>query len=197
MAESDERLEAIASDILDGTAIDWNSAESSVDSAHLPLVEQLQVVAAVAKLHRVPAAWGSLRILERIGRGTFGDVYRAWDARLDREVALKLIPAEAAGTATSVIHEGRLLARVRHNNVVTIHGAEQIGDAIGIWMELVRGRTLEAGAAWRRTAFAPDDAARIVHRPVSRGLRRARRRPAAPGHQGAQRHARPTTAASC
>ena len=69
MAESDERLEAIASDILDGTAIDWNSAELSWDSAHLPLVEQLQVVAAVAKLHRVPAAWGSLRILERIGRG--------------------------------------------------------------------------------------------------------------------------------
>ena len=142
MAESEERLEAIASDILDGSAIDWHSAESSVDPADLPIVSQLQVVAAVADIHRVPAAWGPLRILERIGRGTFGDVYRAWDPRLDREVALKLIPAEAAGTSTSVIHEGRLLARVRHNNVVTIHGAERIGDAIGIWMELVRGRTL-------------------------------------------------------
>ena len=161
MAGSDERLEAIASDILDGAAIDWNSAESSVDSAHFPIVEQLQVVAAVANLHRVPAAWGSLRILERIGRGTFGDVYRAWDARLDREVALKLIPAEAARAGTSVIREGRLLARVRHNNVVTIHGAEQIGDAIGIWMELVRGQTL-AQLLHGGGLLAPDDATRIV-----------------------------------
>jgi eukaryotic-like serine/threonine-protein kinase len=161
VAANDERLEAIASDILDGTAIDWNSAGSSVDSADLPIVEQLQVVAAVAELHRVPAEWGSLRILERIGRGTFGDVYRAWDARLDREVALKLIPAEAARSGTCVIHEGRLLARVRHNNVVTIHGAEQVGDAIGIWMELVRGQTLaqrlQAGGP-----LSPDEATRIV-----------------------------------
>ena len=161
MAGSDERLEAIASDILDGSAIDWSSAESSVDSAHLPLVQQLQVVAAVANVHRVPAAWGSLRILERIGRGTFGDVYRAWDARLDREVALKLIRADAARTGTSVIHEGRLLARVRHNNVVTIHGAEQIGDVIGIWMELVRGRTL-AQLLREGGPLAPDVATRIV-----------------------------------
>ena len=161
MAGSDERLEAIASDILDGAAIDWRSAESSVDSTHLPIVEQLQVVAAVANIHRVPAAWGSLRILERIGRGTFGDVYRAWDARLDREVALKLIPAEAPSTGTNVIHEGRLLARVRHNNVVTIHGAEQIGDAIGIWMELVRGRTL-AQLLLGGGPLAPDAATRIV-----------------------------------
>ena len=45
--------------------------------------------------------------------------------------------------ASSIIHEGRLLARVRHPNVVTIYGAEQIGDRIGLWMEYVRGRTLE------------------------------------------------------
>ena len=37
------------------------------------------------------ATWGSLRVLERVGQGAFGDVYRAWDSRLDREVALKLI----------------------------------------------------------------------------------------------------------
>jgi serine/threonine-protein kinase len=161
VAGSDERLEALASDILDGAAIDWNSAKSSVDSAQLPLVGQLQVVAAVADLHRVPAAWGSLQILERIGRGTFGEVYRAWDPRLDREVALKLIPAEATGAGISAIQEGRLLARVRHNNVVTIHGAERIGDAIGIWMELVRGRTL-AQVLRDSGPLAPGDATRII-----------------------------------
>src|SRR4249920_968986 len=35
--------------------------------------------------------WGPLEILEKVGRGTFGDVYRAWDSRLDREVALKIV----------------------------------------------------------------------------------------------------------
>ena len=45
--------------------------------------------------------------------------------------------------ASSIIEEGRLLARVRHPNVVTIHGAERIGNRIGLSMELVNGRTLE------------------------------------------------------
>ena len=84
-------------------------------------------------------------MLERIGHGAFGEVYRAWDTRLDREVALKLLPADSSpvGTdATSIIEEGRLLARVRHPNVVTIYGAERIGDRIGLWMEFIKGRTL-------------------------------------------------------
>ena len=85
-------------------------------------------------------------VLERIGRGTFGDVHRAWDSRLDREVALKLLPATPLSephSSSSLIREGRLLAKVRHPNVVTIYGAEQIGDQIGLWMEFVRGQTLE------------------------------------------------------
>ena len=93
-----------------------------------------------------PEQWGHLRILERIGRGAFGDVYRAWDTRLDREVALKLLPAGPSSGdcgVSAIIHEGRLLARVRHPNVVTIYGAEQISDQIGLWMEFVRGQTLE------------------------------------------------------
>ena len=89
--------------------------------------------------------WGLLRVLEPIGGGSFGVVYRAWDTRLDREVALKLLPVDAASPSgeSSIIEEGRLLARVRHPNVVTIHGAERIGDRIGLWMEFVRGQTLE------------------------------------------------------
>ena len=86
------------------------------------------------------------RVLERIGRGAFGEVYRAWDTRLDREVALKVLPPRSSDErrASEIIEEGRLLARVRHPNVVTIYGAEQIGDQIGLWMEFVRGLTLEA-----------------------------------------------------
>ena len=93
------------------------------------------------------ATWGSLRLLERVGQGAFGDVYRAWDPRLDREVALKLLKRRDGhhdSMGSLVIDEGRLLARVRHPNVVSVYGADRIEGRVGLWMEFVRGRTLEA-----------------------------------------------------
>ena len=156
----------VAGAILDGTPIDWSSAASRADEAERSLLDPLRVVSALADLHRsLPQealetyesmaargtapprleSWGHLRVVELIGRGASGDVYRAWDTRLDREVALKLMPARSAKTsaaASTIIDEGRLLARVRHTNVVTIYGAERIDGRVGLWMELVRGRTL-------------------------------------------------------
>jgi TolB-like protein/tRNA A-37 threonylcarbamoyl transferase component Bud32 len=154
---NDALVDDLADAILDGAPIDWAAAESSSDATARPLVTQLRVLAAVAAFARsdderapakvaAPEHWGHLRVLERIGRGAYGDVYRAWDTRLDREVALKLLPADRSPgnpEASSIIHEGRLLAKVRHPNVVVIYGAEQIGDEIGLWMEFVRGDTLE------------------------------------------------------
>jgi serine/threonine-protein kinase len=162
VAGDDDRLEEIAASVLDGTDVDWKTAESKVDGAERPLVEHLKVVAALAVVHRLPATWGHLQLIERIGRGTFGEVYRAWDPRLDREVALKLLPtADTGGKEPSfAIPEGRLLARVGHNNIVTIYGAEQIGDRIGLWMELVRGRTLEQRLR-EGTRFTAGEAGRI------------------------------------
>ena len=99
----------------------------------------------------------SSSLVERIGRGAFGEVYRAWDTRLDREVALKFLPpAPPATAASAIIHEGRLLARVRHPNVVTIHGAEHIADQIGLWMEFVRGHTLEQILEQRKVVSAAE-----------------------------------------
>ncbi|HEX6315999.1 MAG TPA: serine/threonine-protein kinase [Gemmatimonadaceae bacterium] len=88
--------------------------------------------------------WGGLRILDELGRGGFGRVYRAWDDTLAREVALKIIRVSPVDPdlVAGVLSEGRLLARVRHRNVVTVFGATQIDDEIGLWMELVRGRSL-------------------------------------------------------
>lgn len=88
--------------------------------------------------------WGPLELLEEIGKGGFGRVYRAWDAALARDVALKIIerPDTHAAAFPALLREGQLLARVRHANVVTIHGARQEGDQIGLWMEFVRGRSL-------------------------------------------------------
>lgn len=90
------------------------------------------------------STWGSLEILEPIGHGGFGHVYRARDPALGRDVALKVIAVAGDDPArvVDVLREGRLLARVRHPNVVTIHGAQEYRGSVGIWMELVRGRSL-------------------------------------------------------
>jgi len=94
----------------------------------------------------VSNTWSYLRLLEHVGHGGFGHVYRAWDPQLEREVALKLLPAvecRPTGVTLLALDEGRLLARVRHPNVVSIYGAERIDDTVGLWMEFVRGKTLE------------------------------------------------------
>jgi len=179
---SERLIDDLADAILDGSAIDWAAAESNSDGTAQLLVGQLRVLAAVADLHRstppspstpsqippprvepkvadAPVMWSHLRLVERIGRGAFGEVYRAWDTRLDREVALKLLPAERSSddrAASAIIHEGRLLARVRHPNVVTIHGAERIADRIGLWMEFVRGHTLEQILDQRKVVSAAE-----------------------------------------
>jgi hypothetical protein len=93
----------------------------------------------------VPApvqVWGEFRLLEELGRGAFGRVYHAWDATLARDIALKVVTLPDATRAAAALHEGRMLARVRHRNVVTVYGAQQIGDEVGVWMELIRGRHL-------------------------------------------------------
>jgi serine/threonine-protein kinase len=146
-------LADLAGAILDGTPVDWQLADSGADEYDRSLLNQLRVLAAVADVHRrAPddggdvVEWGPLRVLEKVGRGAFGTVYRAWDTRLDREVALKLLPSTTPADetrATTIIEEGRLLARIRHPNVVTIYGAERIGHRIGMWMEFLEGQTLE------------------------------------------------------
>ena len=178
MATDENELIDLAGAILDDAEVVWptDGSESSIDPE---LVAQLRVVAQLVRLHHdLPVgqetpglplldegaatdlrSWGHLRLQERVGRGSFGDVYRAWDTRLDREVALKVIEAgSAAQRASLAIDEGRLLARVRHPNVVTVYGAEQIGSQIGIWTEFVHGETLED--ILRRTGPLP--AAEVV-----------------------------------
>ncbi|MBK8167918.1 MAG: protein kinase [bacterium] len=103
------------------------------------------------------AIWRHLRLRRRVGRGASSDVFLALDPRLDREVALKLYRGETAGAApdlptgqhslrasADLLREARLMARVKHPNVVSVHGAEHDGQRVGIWMDYIRGRTLSA-----------------------------------------------------
>src|SRR4051812_1723247 len=92
-------------------------------------------------------SWAHLTLLERLGGGTFGEVYRAWDRHLEREVALKLLKDLQDATedpqTSRIAREGRLLARVRHPNVITVYGVAVHDRRVGLWMELLRGQTLE------------------------------------------------------
>jgi serine/threonine protein kinase/Tol biopolymer transport system component len=154
-------LEDLVQAICQGKPIDWESLEQDASPGLHNRLAALRVVEGIARVHRTterdesgpadapaaaaPAArWGHLELLEHIASGAFGDVYRAWDSGLDREVALKLLrrSADAAADADETLEEGRLLARVRHPNVVTVYGAARFDGRAGIWMEFVRGRTL-------------------------------------------------------
>jgi hypothetical protein len=127
-------------------------------------------------LQRPAFTWGFLRALEPIGAGSFGEVWRAWDSSLEREVALKLrrlAPPGESGTPVETtiartgdpatrhrLIEARQLARVRHPNVLVVHGAAEHDGRAGLWTELVRGETLEHRLA-RVGKIAPREAARI------------------------------------
>jgi tetratricopeptide (TPR) repeat protein/TolB-like protein len=90
--------------------------------------------------------WGGFRLVEKVGAGSYGDVYRAWDMTLAREVAVKLLRPGAASSgrlSRRVREEGRALARITHQNVVTVHGVEEHDGRVGLIMEFLRGRTLE------------------------------------------------------
>lgn len=141
---AEDRLERIARAVADGTPVDWALEEANAAPEDRPLLQQLRVVAGIAASAQGPGpgdSWGSLRIVSSIGSGAFGDVFRAHDSRLHRDVALKLL--RETGGASEVVAEGRVLAQVRHRGVVTVHGGDRIDGRAGIWMELVEGRTLE------------------------------------------------------
>lgn len=89
-------------------------------------------------------AWGHLTLRQDLGPGPRGLIYRAWDPELGREVVLAISPdARTDPAGRDVIHEARLLAKVRHPNLAIVHGAERRDGRAGVWLELVDGETLE------------------------------------------------------
>lgn len=158
----------LAESIADGTPVDWDAAEATATEEERAIIQQLRVLSNLATLHRslpadpgeLPSAvstrhaavspaigtWAHLNLIERLGGGAFAEVYCAWDRHLEREVALKLLRATESvddPQSSRIATEGRLLARIRHPNVITVHGVAVHDGKVGLWMELVRGATLE------------------------------------------------------
>ena len=122
------------------------------------------VVSATPAAQDTVATWGRLQLLEEIGRGSFGRVFRGWDPALNRQVAVKLMNARMAelpDAGQRVLEEARLLARVEHPNVVRIYGIEEHDAQLGIWMEFVEGTDL-GSVALERGRMEPTEAARLM-----------------------------------
>jgi serine/threonine protein kinase/WD40 repeat protein len=84
-------------------------------------------------------------ILERLGAGGMGEVYRARDTRLGREVALKILPEQFAEDPSRLARferEARAIAALNHPNIVTVHSVEEADGVRFLSMELVEGQTL-------------------------------------------------------
>ncbi len=113
---------------------------------------------------------GPYRIVEHLGSGGMGEVYRAEDTRLERMVALKVLSGEFSADPDRITRferEAKLVAALEHPNVVTIHSVEEVGGVRFLTMELVKGGTL--AAEMRRGALSPRRTLEIAV-PLAEGL---------------------------
>lgn len=89
---------------------------------------------------------GHYRVLDKLGEGGMGEVYRAHDTKLGRDVALKVLPASVSANRARLDRfqrEARALAALDHPNIVTIYSVEEAEGVHFLTMELVRGRDLD------------------------------------------------------
>src|ERR1700682_4975437 len=88
---------------------------------------------------------GSYEVLSQIGAGGMGEVYRAHDTNLGRDVAIKVLPEAFAHDPERLSRfqrEAKMLAALNHPNIATIFGLEQANGTSYLVMELVSGETL-------------------------------------------------------
>jgi serine/threonine protein kinase/tetratricopeptide (TPR) repeat protein len=115
------------------------------------VVRKAQVRAALFRKSE-PIRVGRFVLLEPLGAGAMGEIYAAYDERLDRKVALKLVRSGSPLTVKAderLLREAQTLAQVSHPNVVQIYEAGTYNGRLFIAMELIRGKTL---TTWLRDA---------------------------------------------
>jgi len=180
---ADKNLDELLDSVADGDEIDWAALEAHADPEILALLAHLKTIAGVADVHRtstdedatgpvpVPASmagtglgelgrWGHLQLVRKVGEGSYGEVYHARDTWLDHPVALKLLRAELSDRVapTKLLDEARVLVKVRHPNVVAVHGADLQQNRVGFWMEFVQGQRLDDVVAFQGLLSAEEAA---------------------------------------
>ena len=116
------------------------------------------------------------RLVEKIGEGGMGVVWKAVDTTLDREVAIKILPEALAADAERLQRferEAKVLASLNHPNVATVHGFHDVNGVRFLVMELVSGETLEERL--KRGRLTPDEALPIA-RSIAEGIEYAHER---------------------
>jgi serine/threonine protein kinase/Tol biopolymer transport system component len=122
---------------------------------------------------RAGTRFGPYDIVAPIGAGGMGEVFRARDARLNREVAIKLLPIAFARDSDRVARfrrEAQLVAALNHPNIAAIHGVEEDGDTLALALELVEGEDL---AQRLRRGLIPIDEVIAIARQIAEGLEAA------------------------
>ena len=164
---SEAVLDQAAEHIADGLSVDWGVLVRGAQGTDDRLAKCLRIINDVANLHRadainlltemptapslapvvggVPETWGKYKLADRVGAGSYGAVYRAWDSDLERDVAIKILHARFGDTRLkdNLLSEGRALAKIRHDNVVRVLGVESHDDRVALCMEFVKGQTLD------------------------------------------------------
>ncbi|HKE84199.1 MAG TPA: serine/threonine-protein kinase [Vicinamibacterales bacterium] len=165
---SEAVLDRAIENIADGLTVDWAVLSGAAQAPDGRLAKCLRIINDVASLHRadaanlvtemptgpatvvdtrvhIPEAWGKYKLADRVGAGSYGAVYRAWDADLERDVAIKILHHRFGDMRLkdTLLKEGRALARIRHDNVVRVIGVEAHEDRVALCMEFVKGQTLD------------------------------------------------------
>ena len=92
-------------------------------------------------------ALGNFKVTGQLGVGGMGEVYRATDTKLEREVAIKVLPEEFTQDPERLARferEAKLLASLNHPHIAAIYGLEESEGALYLVLELVEGESLEA-----------------------------------------------------
>ena len=139
----------------------WKICRSSLDPASRDLYARPSKpsVATSAVAEAGLAKIGKFQLMELLGTGAFGNVYKAWDGDLERVVALK-IPRAGADESDRFVKEARSAARLQHPNIVALHEAGQIDGTWFIASEFVSGTTLAERC--RRGALPAREAAEML-----------------------------------
>ena len=131
---------------------------------------------------------GPYEILAPLGAGGMGEVYRARDPRLGRDIAIKVLPAAVSADPQRLRRfeqEARAAAALNHPNIVTIYSVERADDVPFVTMELVEGVSL---ARLIPRAGIPIDRTQDRDRPGGRRQRCAQPRDRSPRSEAVQRH---------